>query len=257
MTPRQFTQSARSRWSITLCLIATIGGGCSTDLTVPAPSSERATGQSAAASPTRERKQRSWRGKGTGRLFTVDEATNELRDDRGNTRHLSARTIAQISETFDNFEKVDAFLATFKEKNPECKARADKWEKKGVHASFIQTTAAGSATRFGSMLPSSSRAELSNGMSMASIAAKPPVTLANDDIAWGPDYCTGIELAINSLTPQYESLQRAYENTVGTWQMDLVQWLVEIQQAWAFVTSARFQLEYLAYQYRAFGCFHQ
>ena len=39
--------------------------------------------------------------------------------------------------------------------------------------------------------------------------------------------------------------------------MDLVQWLVDIQQAWAFATSARVQLDYLAYQYRAFGCFHQ
>ena len=67
--------------------------------------------------------------------------------------------------------------------------------------------------------------------------------LAIDGADWGPDYCTGIELAINSLTPQYERLQRAYENTVGTWQMDLVQWLVDIQQAWAFATSARVQLD--------------
>lgn len=199
---------------------------------------------------------RSWRGRESGRVFTVDLAARSVSDDRGHVRHVTAKAAKQISEAFDSFEQIERFLTRFHAVNPTCKARTEEFKKKGYHA---QIKSIGRSAVLNATAPSAALHGAFGGNSpFSSILISPnPGRLSFTDDGLGPDYCTEIELAINALTIQYENLYSYWENLLSNYQPDLVEFLFQIQEAWAYVTATRVQLDFLAIQYRQFGCFHQ
>ena len=129
-TPRQLGRIAR----VVIVLAAT---GCVNDIAAPL----RSDGvRSAVSAATGHHHIRSWRGK-SGRVFTVDEDENTLSDGKNPPRRLTQKQAAQISETFDSFDKVDAFLAEFNSTHRACAARAEQLARQGVHGTFAKVTA--------------------------------------------------------------------------------------------------------------------
>ncbi len=259
LTPRGTALQRRRAWASAASGLILLSVGCSTDLTRPLTPDGRRQSASQDGQQNGENgvgsKRRSWHAK-SGHTFTVDEGTNTLSDENGRSRKLTRKATVQISESFDHMEKIDAFLAEFNSEKRACRRRAEELSKRGIRATLrkvegsqVSANILAPVRRFGDGVPT----KPTFGASIGSF----DVPGLSTDLASTPDYCTDIENAIFQLNLVYEPYVQRYNDIVNTFQDDVVRWAEEIQLAWGYLSMLRVQLDYLAIQYRLFGCWHQ